>query len=325
MIHSSFKFALLALSGALVPAAAMAQAYPSKPVRIIIPYPSASGPDLITRAMSPYISESIGQPVVIENKGGGGGVPAVMDLVNSAPDGYTLFAPDSSQWAIYPAARGDAPYDAVRDFAAISRVYTSNLAVYVNASSPIKDLKELIATAKANPGKLRYGATGVAGIMHLTGAALATGAGINVVAVPYRASAEAVAAVLRGDIDYAVSGWQSIVPNVKAGKLRALGLSTLLLGDDAMGVRSVADAAGLPGFNYGVEYGIVARAGTAKAIVDKLNSAINRAMSQPDVIKQGKAQSFDMNPISPEQFADIIRNDVKRYAQLAKAANIKAE
>ncbi len=114
--------------------------------------------------------------------------------------------------------------------------------------------------------------------MHLTGAALATGAGINVVAVPYRASAKAL-----------------------------------------------ADAAGLPGFNYGVEYGILARAGTAKAIVDKRNAAINRAMTQPDVIKQGKAQSFDMNPISPEQFAEIIRNDVRRYAQLAKAANIKAE
>ena len=304
---------------------ASAQSFPTKTVRILIPYPAASGPDLIMRAIIPHMSEMLGQPVIIENKGGGGGVPAVLDLLNAPADGYTLLAADSSQWAIYPAAKPDAPYDAVRDFLAISRVYTSNLAFFVNATSPIKDMRELIAAAKANPGKLRYGVTGIASIMHLTGAAFSTGANVNTIAIPYRASAETVAAVLRGDIDYGVSGWQSVTAQVKAGKLRALGLSTLMGIEDAPGMRSVADAAGIAGFNYGVEYGVLGRAGTPKPVIEKLSASINKAMVMPDIVKQGKSQSFDMNPITPEQFGEIIRNDVKRYAQLAKAASIKAD
>lgn len=313
-----FCFSLLA-------SAALAQEYPTKAIRTLIPYPAGSGPDIMARVIGQQMAGTLGQPFVIDNKGGGGGVPAILELKNAAPDGYTVLELDSSQWAMYPALRPNAPYDAARDFAPVGLIYTAPVFIYTRADSPYKDLRELVAAARAKPGKMQYGVTGLGGLMHVVGEAFKNSGNLDVLPIAYQASQQSLAGVVSGDLDYAIAGYGSLLPQIQAGKVRALAASTNTRNKDAPDVPTIAEALGVPTFNFAVQYGMVGHSGTPKPVLDKLAAALAKALAQPDVAQRAKALSLDLTPLTPEQFSELIRSDIAKYSQTVKAARLKLE
>lgn len=309
----------------LISLAVSAQEFPGKPLRILVPYPGATGPDLVARGLASGMSKHLGQPVLVENKQGGGGVPAILDLKNSPPDGHTLFLPDSSHWGVFPALRTDLPYDPMRDFAPIGLVYSNGLFFFVAASSPFKTMADLVARAKEKPGTLKYGVTGFGGIMHIVGEAFRISSGINTVAVPFRASNESVTAVLGGDLDYAVAGLQSLRSLSQAGRLRILATAAPKRDRYVPEAPSIAESTGLREFSFSAEIGLVARAGTPKPVIDKLVRSLGDAQKEAPYLDALKKLEYDVASATPEEFAAKIRNDLERFRAVAKIANIKAE
>ena len=305
--------------------AAFAQDFPSKPVRILVPYPAAGGPDIVARGLAIGMSKNLGQSVIVENKQGGGGVPAVIDLKNAPPDGHTLFFPDSSQWAVFPALRADLPYDPVRDFAPVGLVYSNNLFFFVSANSPFKTMNDLVARAKEKPGTLRYGMSGIGGIMHFIGEAFRISASVNTISVPYRNSNAAAAAVLAGELDYAVAGLQSIRSLAQAGRLRILANAAPRRDKFVPEVPSVAESVGINEFNFRAEIGLVAMSGTPKPIMDRLVRSLSDAQKDTAYLDTLKKLEYDVAISTPEEFAARIRSDLERFRIVAKIANIKVE
>ena len=319
-----FRRLLLCLAGLFVAALASAQEFPTKPIRIIVPYPSASGPDLVARSLAPVMAKQLGENVIVENKGGGGGVPAILDLRNSPHDGHTLLWPDSSQWAVFPALRNDLPYDPVRDFAPIGMVYGNALYFFVKPDSPIKSMSDVIAQAKTKPGALKYGVTGVGSIMHVVGEAWRSAAGVSVTAVPYRASKESLAGVMNGDLDYSLSGYSTIKELYKAGKIRPLASTGGKRDKYSPEIPSVNEF-GVNNFDFSAEIGLVGYAGTPKPVIDKLSRALLASQKDQGFNDFLKTLDYDIVSTTPEEFAAKIRNDLEKFRAVAKAANIKVQ
>lgn len=326
VIRASYR-ALFCAAFVLTSLSAGAQEFPSRPLRLLVPYPAGAGPDTIARPFANGMSGFLGQPVVVENLSGGGGVPAVLELKKAPPNGYTMFFGESSQWAVYPSLRPDAPFDPIADFAPIGQVYSTDLYIFVAASSPVKDLAELIARARANPGKLKFGVTGVGGIMHLAGEAFKTAARVNAEPIPYRASGESLQGVLRGDLDFAVAGYGSIGALVESGKIRPL--VTMSSERNTLYTPAVAAMPELvpeaKAFDFPSEIGLIALAGTARPVIEKLNAAMRAGQKDPGFQKALRAVYYVAKPSSPEQLAERIRTDLAKYRAVAKLANIKAE
>lgn len=316
---------LLGLAGLLAAGLAGAQDFPTKPLRIIVPYPGASGPDLVARALAAQMGKQLGQSVIVENKGGGGGVPAILDIRNSPHDGYSLLFPDSSQWAVFPALRNDLPYDPVRDFAPIGMVYGNSLYFFVKPDSPLKTMGDVIAAAKEKPGTLRYGVTGVGSIMHITGEAWRIAAGVNTTPVPYRASAESLASVMNGDLDFSLSGYSTIKQLYKAGKIRPLASTGLKRDKYSPEIPSVNEYGGLKNFDFSAEIGLIAYAGTPKPVIERLSRALLASQKEPAFVEFLKPLDYDVISSTPEEFGAKIRNDLERFRAVAKAANIKVQ
>jgi len=309
----------------LTPFAASAQDFPTKPLRILVPYGPAGGPDSVTRGIAIGMGKSLGQSIVVENKQGGGGVPAVVDLQKSPPDGHTLFLPDSSHWAAFPALRSDLPYDPVKDFAPIGLVYSNNLFIFVSGSSPFRTLNDLVTHAKEKPGTLRYGVSGVGGIMHLVGEAFRVSAGIETIPVPFRNSAASAAAVMGGDLDYAVAGLQSIKSLSQGGRLRILANTTTTRDKFVPDVPSISDTARIRGFDFRADIGLVALAGTPRPIIDRLARSLSDGQKDSAYLDVLKKLEYDVASSTPEEFAAIIRRDLERFRSVAKAGNIKVQ
>jgi tripartite-type tricarboxylate transporter receptor subunit TctC len=318
----SFLSALLVVCA--VPAA-VAQDYPSRPVRIIMPNPTASGPDIVIRALAESMSRTLGQNVIVDAKAGGGGVPAVLDLKGAPADGYTIFAPDSSHWAVFPALRSDLPYDPVKDFTGIGMVYSNDLYFSVLAESPIKSLSDIVARARANPGSLRFGVTGVGSIMYIVGEAFKTSTGTDMAAVPFRGSAESLAGMMRGDLDFILSGYGTITNHVKAGKIRALANSSPRRDRYTPDVPSVMEAAGLREFNFPAEIALVARAGTPRPVIDRLFAALEIGQKDPAVVTILANFLYTVRHATPDEFTAKMRSDLEKYRAVVKAANLKVQ
>ncbi len=321
----SIRNIALGVAGFAFSIAAAAQEFPTKPIRILVPYPAAGGPDIVTRGLAIGLSKNLGQPIIVENKQGGGGVPAIVDLKNSPPDGHTLFLPDSSQWAVFPALRADLPYDPVRDFAPIGLVYSNNLFFFVAANSPFKTMNDLVARAKEKPGTLRYGMSGIGGIMHFIGEAFRISASVNTISVPYRNSNAAAAAVLAGELDYAVAGLQSIRALAQAGRLRILANAAPRRDKFVPEVPSVAESVGMNEFSFRAEIGLVALTGTPRPIMDRLVRGLSDAQKDAAYLDTLKKLEYDVAVSTPEEFAARIRSDLERFRAVAKVANIKVE
>lgn len=316
----------LALAFAVAGFAALAQAqdYPVRQIRVIIASTPGSAPDFIARLLSQHMSPMLGQQILVENRGGGGGVPAVMELMNSQADGYTIFHTDASQWAIFPAMQ-NVPYDALRDFAPIGLVFTAPTFVAVGKTVPVNDLKELIALAKAKPGTLNYASFGMGSFAHLVCAAFSAAAGITTTHVPYKGGVEAVSSVAAGDTSFTIMTQGVIAPHQKAGNVKVLAVLTATRFRGAPQVPTVAEAGGPANFSFGATSGWVARSGTPKPVIDKVAGLLSKAAVSPEVQEKALTFGLEMTPSTPEQLGEIMRAEVKKYGEVVRMTGLKQQ
>src|SRR6476661_10310973 len=316
----------LALVAIVATSAAGAQdnvrSYPDRPIRIVVTFPPGGPTDIIARAVGQKLAEAWGQPVVIDNRAGAGGNIGT-DLVAKAPsDGYTLVLSNFGPLIISPFVYSKLPYDPVKDLTPITLAATSWFFLVVNPSVPATSLKELIALAKAKPGQLTFASAGNASPSHLAGALFQSVAGVTLTHVPYKGGAPSVAAVIGGEVQLAIESPPPIVPQVKAGKLRALGAArpdrSPLLPD----VPTVSEA-GLPGFEVGSWYGFHAPAGTPKSIVDKLHAQMVKAMNTQELRDRFAAVGTETIANSPAQFSAFINAELKKWGKVISAAGVK--
>ena len=318
MRHFTHTLLLLAL---LAPAEdAPAQAYPSRPIRIVSPGPAGGGTDIAARLIGQKLTEQWGQQVLVDNRGGAGGVIG-MDLVAKAPpDGYSLVLVYGSYF-ITPFVHAKLPYDPVADFAPVIHLFNAPLMIAANPRVPARSVKELIALAKKRPGVLTYSTPGVGSGSHLGGELLNHTAGIRLLHVPYKGTAPAMSDAIGGQVDLLITAVQNTVPHVRAGRLTAIGTTALKRTNVLPDVPAVAET--LPGFELTSAYGMLAPARTPREIVDKLNGGIGSALANPQFRRNFEQDGIEVYGGTPEQFATRIRDYLRDYEKLVKLAGIK--
>jgi tripartite-type tricarboxylate transporter receptor subunit TctC len=297
--------------------------YPTRPIRMIVPFPPGGGNDLLARSISQPLSQLIGQQVVVDNRGGAGGQIGAELAATAAPDGYTIFLGSIGNLTFLPVLQARLPYEPVRDFAPVTLLATSPFILVVNPTVPAKSVKELIALAKAQPGKLNYGSSGSGSSLHMTGELFKLATGTDITHVPYKGTAPALIDLLSGQVQMLFSTMPSVVPHVKSGKLRGLGVSSVKRSEAVPDVPTIAEA--VPGFEVLNWQGIVVPKKTPDVIVQKLNRALLEALKSPETIKALANQGLDAAGGTPEQFGALIKSEIDKYGKVAKAANLKLE
>ena len=303
---------------------AAAQDWPSKPIRLIVPYAAGGLPDTMTRIIAPRLAEALGQQVLVENRPGAGGIAGSEAVAKAAPDGYTLLVADVGQLAINPHLYAKLPYDPLRDFTAVSLVGTSVLFLVAHASVPAANFAELVALVRARPGQLNYGSSGNGSIHHLATEALKAALGLDIAHVPYKGTGQAVPALLGGQVSLLFSALPSIESHVKAGKLKLLAASTAARSLEAPDVPSIAEL-GVPGYDFMPEIGVVAPAAMPAAIVQKLSAAIARAARHPDTVQRFAQMGIVPVGSTPEAYAAVNRASYEKYAKAVKVSGAKAD
>ena len=308
------------------PLAARAQGatYPSRPITLIVPYAPGGGNDVLARGVAEPMGKTLGQPVVIENHGGAGGSIGTRQVAKSEPDGYTLGLGGTGTLAIDPTLYPNAGYDPRKDFAPVGLIATSPLIILVNPSLPAHNVKELIALAKAQPGKLNYASAGRGSGIHLGTVLFAETAGIELTHIPYKGSGPALTDLLGGHVAIYFSSLPPAIGLVKEGKLRALGVTSLKRSPIFPDVPTVAEQ-GLPGFEAVLHYGIVAPTGTPRPIIDKLNKALRAALNSPEVHKRIATEGAEPLPTTPEQYAADIDREETKWSALVKKSGAGAK
>jgi len=308
---------------ALAPlAAAQGGAFPSKVIRLIVPWPPGGGIDVVARTVFQELPERIGQQVIVDNRAGANGFIGTTAVAKAEPDGYTLLFADVGSISISPAMRADTPYDSIKDFAPVSQVVSSPFTLVVHPKVPAKSLQELVAYAKAHPGKLTYGSFGNGSIAHLSGAMLiGMVPGLDIVHVPYKGAPPAITDLLAGQIDMLFLTVSSAAPHVEAGRLRALGVTTLKRSPVLPSVPAINEI--YPGFEVNSWYGVLAPAGTPKEVIERLEKEIVAVVHLPKVQQALSARGFTPEGTSAQQFAAMIRQDVAQWAKVVKAAGLQ--
>jgi tripartite-type tricarboxylate transporter receptor subunit TctC len=314
----------IALLAAFWITSALAQNYPAKPIRILIGQAPGSATDVVSRVVGNRLSESLGQPIVVEARPGAGGVIGTEAAARSAPDGYTLFMGNNSTHGSNPALYAKLPYDAVNDFAPIAFVASVAYVLVVDPSLPVSSVQELIALAKSRPGKLNYASAGNGSTHHFCGELLKSMAGIEMTHVPYKGSGPAIAGLLGGDVSLMFANVADIGSQIKGGKVKPLAVTTAKRAGMLPDVPTMAEA-GLPDFEIQSWFGLLAPAGTPPAIVARLNAETVKVLERADVKATLAAQGLEVAPGNPEQFAAYIKNEIARFSRIGKAAGIKAE
>ncbi|MBI2297256.1 MAG: tripartite tricarboxylate transporter substrate binding protein [Betaproteobacteria bacterium] len=306
-------------------APAWSQTYPNRPIRMLIPFPPGGNVDVFARVLYQQVEKELGQPVVIDNRGGANGVLAADIAANATPDGYTMIN-TSFSFAVNPAIRKKLPYDVVKDFAPVTDVALgTGYLMVANPQFPAKTVRELIALAKQQPGKVRYSSAGVANGQHLTGELFATKAGIDLLHVPYKGGGPAVTAVIGGEVQLHFPAPAVGIPHVKAGRLRGLGFTGAKRLASLPDVPTVAEAA-LPGFVADAGWhGVFAPAKTPPAIVKKMQEAISKALQVPHVRDHFLNGGYEPQGHSPAEWGKRFRADLKRYAEIARIAKIEPQ
>lgn len=300
-------------------AGAFAQAYPAKPVRIVVPFPPGGGVDVVARTFSQKFTEAWGQQVIVENRPGAGGNIAADAVAKSVPDGYTLLITTIGH-AVAPSLYRKLPFDPIKDFAAASQITATYLVLVANPGMP-GTLKELVALAKSQPGKLNYGHTGLGVAPHMVGEMLKAAAGIDIVMVTYKGDAQTVPAMLSNEVQMGFSPPTTVVQHVKAGRLRALAVSGAARGAAFPDVPTVTEA-GYPDATYNGWVGFFAPGGTPHDILNKISSETARALRLPDVAERLPTWGAEPAGTTPDEFAARYRADIARYAKVIKDANI---
>jgi tripartite-type tricarboxylate transporter receptor subunit TctC len=316
--------ALLAACATIAAPAAVAQGrFPDKPVRFIVPFPPGGGNDILARAMQPRLSELLGVPVIIDNKGGAGGNLGT-DLAAKAPaDGYTIVIA-SNQVTINPWLYGKLPFDIEKDFAPVAQAAAVPMVLVVHPSVKANNVQEFIALAKADPGKLNHATPGSGTPQHIAFEVFNHAAGIKVTHVPYKGTGPALADLIGGQVQSAIGTMASVEPHVKAGKLRALGVTTPKRSQAMPSVPTIAES-GLAGFEVPLWYSILAPAGTPRDAVARLSSDIAKTLATPDVKERLTGQGFEVHYLNPEQLADLMKRDIARWQKSIKDIGLKLD
>ncbi|HET7764462.1 MAG TPA: tripartite tricarboxylate transporter substrate binding protein [Burkholderiales bacterium] len=318
------KILLAALAAALC-AAASAQDYPARPVRIIVPYSAGGNADILGRTLAQKLGDTLKQPFVVENRAGANGGIGTDLVAKSPPDGYTLLVTASGPLTVNPTLYRNVPYNPIRDFAPISECAVYQYVLVTLTSSPWKSIADIVAAARAKPGAISYGSTGVGGGNHLSGELFALATGTQLTHVPYKGSAPALADLLGGQLSMMFDTVITSVPQIRAGKLRAFAVSSAKRASSLPEVPTLQEA-GIKGFDISQWQGLLAPAGTPKAIIDRLNAETVRAMHAPDVHERIAVQGGnDIVTGTPEEFAALIRSDLQAYAKLIRDAKIPAQ
>jgi len=299
---------------------APAQSYPTKAVRLVVPFAAGGAVDTLARLLTPRMGEVLGQPVVIDNRAGAGGNLGTEVVAKAAPDGYTMLL-NTNGHAISPSLYRKLPFDAERDFAPISQLVVTSLVLVAYPKFPAASVKELIALAKAKPGGLNYGSTGVGNPLHLTMELLKLSAGIDIVAVPYKGDAPLNSALMAGEVDVAVVPMSTSVQFVKTGRLRALAVTGAKRSSAMPDVPTVAESA-IPGFEASSWQGLFAPAKTSRDIIDSLQRAAARALEVPDVRERVIGMGQEIVASTPDQFEAAVKADLAKYAHIVKEARI---
>jgi tripartite-type tricarboxylate transporter receptor subunit TctC len=296
---------------------APAQTYPDKPIRLVVPFPAGGTTDILARAVGQKLGEHLGQQVVVDNKPGAGGNIGSDIVAKSAPDGYTLVMGTVGTHAINASLYKKMPYDHIKDFVPVSLVALVPNILVVHPSVPANSVKELIAYAKANPGKLNFASSGNGTSIHLSGELFKTTAGVEMTHVPYKGSAPAVTDLLGGQVQLMFDNMPSALPHVKAGKLKALGVTTAKRFPAAPDIPAIAEA-GVPGYEASSWFGVLAPAGTPKEIVNKLSSEIAKILQTPEIKERLLSQGAEPVGNTPDQFAAFIKAETAKWAKVVK-------
>jgi tripartite-type tricarboxylate transporter receptor subunit TctC len=318
------SFQALAITFALLAAtSAGAQAWPDKPLRFIMSAPAGSSIDVLGRTIADKLKDRLGQPVVVDNKPAAGGTVATDEVAKAAPDGYTMVLAFNGPLSITPLLR-KVPYDVAKDLAPVITTSSQPNVLAVNAQLPAKDVRDLVAYAKANPGKLNYASVGAGSSSHLNGELLKSLAGIDIVHVPFNGSPPAVTSTVQGETQMIFAVMQPLQPQIQAGKLRALAVTSAkrfaLLPD----LPTIAES-GYPTFEALAWNGVLVPAGTPKPVIARLNTEINAILKQPDVVAKMHAAGFDLVGGTPEDFGALIKAESDKWAPVIKSANIKID
>jgi tripartite-type tricarboxylate transporter receptor subunit TctC len=321
---SSTSLLAIAMATATSAGAAEAtQSYPTRPIRIVVPFTAGSAADLLARRVGAKMSENWNQQVVVDNRAGAGGVVGVGLVATAPPNGYTLLV-HSLAMAVSAAMYSKLPYDAFRDFAPVSQIIASPSAVVVAPALGVRSVNELIALAKQKPGQLNFGSAGIGSGTHLNGEQFKHAAGINVTHVPYKGSPEALLDTMTGRIQYFITPVVPALPLIREGRLLPLAVTTAQRTPLLPEVPTVAEAA-LPGYEFQAWYGMFAPGGTARPIVAQISREVARIVQLPDVVKQMTSQGEQPRSSTPEEFTAFFRAEVEKYRRIVKLANIRVE
>ena len=317
-----FRIWLIALAAAAAAAPAAYAQYPAKPVRLIVPFPPGGGTDTMARVLAPKLSEGLGQPVVIDNRGGAGATIGTEVAAKSPPDGYTLLlatVTNAVSMSLYPNLR----FDLVRDFAPVTRLATTPHIIVVHPSVPAKNIKELVALAKARPGALVYSSSGTGSVSHLAGEYFAYLTGTRMLHVPYKGGGPSVAALMSGEVAVGFATMPSVIGHVNSGRLRGIALTTAQRSASAPQLITVGEA-GIANFDVGSWYGLSVPTGTPKEAIARLHAETVKLLALADVREKLAKSGFEVIVSTPEQYGEFTRTEVERWAKVVKTSGASA-
>ena len=309
---------------AIGPSQALAQAYPTKPVRLVVPFPPGGSTDIVARIVAQRLGERIGQPLVVENRGGAGGTIGTEAVAKAAPDGYVLGFASTSTHAVAPAVYAKLGYDPVKDFAPISLVAVTPYLLVVNPKVEVKSLKEFVAYVKPRPGKFNYASAGTGSTTHLAMEMLKSAAGLFILHIPYNGNGPAGTAVIAGDVEFLFGSLPAVLPHAKSGRVRALAVGTPKRSPALPDVPTVAES-GFPGFDASLWLAIMAPAGTPAAVVNRLNKEIVAVVRSPDAADALNKAGAEPTTSTPAELANMVKDGVRKYAAAVKRAGVKLE
>ena len=315
---------VVGLAAAISSSVAFSQSYPSRPVRLVITYPPGGTTDFVGRPVAQKLSEIFGQQVVVDNRGGAGGVIGTMIVAQAVPDGYTILLGTSSGMLINPLLQAKLPYDAFRDFAPISRTNINPQALVTNAALPVNSVKELIAYARANPGKLNAASSGTGTPNHLGTEMLKHLAKVDIVHVPYKGGGPAMTDLIAGQVQMQFSSIPTVLAHVKAGRIKMLAIGSAKRSPALPDVPTIAEG-GVPGYEYTTWYGVFAPRKTPPAIVAKLNEAVTKAVLSPEVGQRLIPNGAEPSASTPDELTRYMKEESARWAKVIKAANIRLD
>ena len=313
-----------ALGTALLALPAWARAQTARPLRIVVPFTPGGSTDILARALAPRLAQSLGQPVVVDNRPGAGGSLGAAEAAKAEPDGQTLLMGHIGTLGVNPSIYPKLAYDPLRSFVPVAYVARVPNVLVVAATSPWRTLADLLAAARAQPGRLTYSSGGNGSAAHITFEYLKLRAKVFMLHIPYRGTAPSVTDVLAGQVDCTFTGAPAVIPHVRSGRLRALAVSSPLRLPQLPDVPTVAES-GLAGFEADQWYGLVAPAGTPAAVVARLNAEVNKALALPDVAQQLAVEGAVPAPTTPQAFGELIRREIPRWAEVVRAGNVKPD